>query len=103
MTESVSFAWLVLGVVVVIGIELLRRADNRKMNSHGGKARLEAVGNKRIGNVFAVPSQEESHAVNARSSEMKGVAPRQNGENIPFDQFGGKCRDLLVKVENCQP
>lgn len=96
MTESVAFGRLVLGVVVVIGEELCRCADNGKMNSHSGKARVEAVSEKGIGNVFAIPSQEKIHAVNSRSG---CVADGGGGQDAAANQFGGEDLNLLVEVE----
>ena len=57
-------------VAVVIGNKLLRCADDGKMNSHLGKARLEAVSDEGIGDMLAVPSQEKIHAVNSRGGQM---------------------------------
>ena len=92
-----------MGIVVVIGNELFGCADDGKMNPHAGKARLKAVGEKRVGDVFAVPSQEEIHSVNSRSREMRGVASRERRKNPALDQFGGESLDLLVEFEQVQP
>ncbi len=70
-----------MGVVVFIGNELLRCTDNGKMNPHFGKARVEAVSDKRIGDVLAVPGQEKIHAVNSRNGQMKCVAARDGRQD----------------------
>ena len=92
-----------MGVVVVIGKELFRCADIGKMNPHAGKARLEAVGDKRIGDVFAVPRKEKIHSVNSRSGQMRCVADGGGRQDAAANQFGGESLDLLVEVQKLKP
>ena len=92
-----------MGVVVVIGKELFRCADIGKMNPHAGKARLKAIGDKRIGDVFAVPSQEEVHAVDPGCGQMKRVAGGHGRDDTAANQVGGKRLNLLGNVQKLQP
>ncbi len=73
------------------------------MNPHAGKTRLEAVGDKRIGDVPAVPSQEKIHSVNSRSSQMRCVANSGGRQDAAAHQFGGESLDLLVEVQKLKP
>lgn len=92
-----------MGVVVVIGNELLWCADNGKMNAHAGKASLEPVGDIRIGDVLAVPSQQEVHFVNSRSGQMRGVADSGRRQDTAANQFAGESLHLLVEVQKFEP
>ncbi len=47
---------------------------------------VEAVSDERVGDVPAIPSQKEICAVNARCSQMVGVATRDRWQNA--DCFG---------------
>jgi hypothetical protein len=99
MIESVILGGRVLRFVVVIGDKLLGCADNRKIDPHPGKARLEAVNKKGVGDVFVVPGQEKIHAMNSRCRQMRGIADRGGGQDAAANQSGGESLDLLVEVE----
>ena len=102
MTESVFFGREVFGVVVVIGNELFGCADSGKMDSRLGKARLETVGNKRIGDVLAVPGQEKVHAVDSGCGQMKRVAGGDGWDDAATNQFGGESLNPLGDVQKFQ-
>ena len=89
-----------MSVVVIFGEELFRCADDGKVDPKFGKARLQTIGNERIGNVSAVPSEQEIHAMNTGSREVKGVTTGHGGKDSPRDQFGGESCHLFGEVKD---
>ena len=98
MTESVVVRLLVFGIVGVIGEELFGRADNRKMNPGLGKASVQSVGDERVGDVLAIPRQEEVHPVNSGCGDMEGVATCHTGQYAGGNQTSGEGLNWLVEV-----
>ena len=72
------------------------------MDSRPGKARLESVGDKRIGDVLAVPGQEKVHAVDSGCGQMKRVASGNGWDNVATNQFGGESLNLFGNVQKFQ-
>ena len=99
MTESVVVRLLVFGIAGVIGKELFGRADNRKMNPSLGKASVQSVGDERVGDVFAIPRQEEVHPVDSGCGDVEGVTTGHTGQNPAGNQTSGESLDWLVEVE----
>ena len=72
------------------------------MDSRPGKARLETVGDKRIGDVLAVPGQKKVHAVDSGCGQMKRVAGGNGWDDAAANQFGGESLNLLGDVQQFQ-
>ena len=99
MTESGVVRLLVFGIVGVIGEELFGRADNRKMNPDLGKASVQSIGDERVGDVFAVPRQEEVHPVDSGCGNVEGVATGHTGQDAAGNQASGEGLNWLGEVE----
>ena len=66
------------------------------------KASVEAFRQERVGDVFAIPGQEEVHAVNPGGSQVKGIASGYGREDAASDQVRGESGDLLIEIEQRQ-
>ncbi|HTG44920.1 MAG TPA: hypothetical protein VK633_10350 [Verrucomicrobiae bacterium] len=64
---------------------------------------MEAVADKRIGDVLAVPCQKEIHTVNSSGGQMKCIASCGERQNAAFNQLAGESFDFLVEVEKREP
>ena len=65
----------VLGVVVVvIDYKFFGCANHRKVNLVLRKASSDSLSHVRVGNVFAVPSEEELHLVDGRRGNLDSIS-----------------------------
>ena len=86
-------------VDVVIANKFLGCADDRKFDPVPGKASADSFADVRIGDVFAVPSQEKLHPVNGGATKVEGVSCRDRRENQSFDQFACQSGNLFVNIQ----